>query len=65
MFDKCKYCIGDGSKNMPLDETNSMKVYIHNDRLIVEYFIKDSSRKIDSSRRINLCPMCGRKLHRA
>ena len=57
--DKCLYCIGDRNASPSLIRER-VDVYLHYNTLVVEFPTDNSWGDVD--KKINYCPMCGRKL---
>ena len=57
--DKCLYCIGDRNASPSLIRER-VDVYLHYNSLVVEFPTDNSWGDVD--KKINYCPMCGRKL---
>lgn len=57
--DKCPYCIGDRNASPSLIRER-VDVYLHYNTLVVEFPTENSWGDVD--KKINFCPMCGRKL---
>lgn len=60
--DKCLYCNGDRNESLSLIR-EEVDVYLHYNTLVVEYQTTNSWGDVD--KKINYCPMCGRKLEEA
>ena len=60
--EKCLYCIGDRNASPSLIRER-VDVYLHYNTLVVEFPTDNSWGDVD--KKINYCPMCGRKLEEA